>query len=76
MEYIIIIPIAIAVSWITTKIVTIKYFDVIDGYVKGLMDDTAQAVKETVGAKSSEKRRCVKSNFCEDDDAVEIRYSK
>lgn len=53
MPYIIIIPIAIAVSWITTKIVTIKYFDVIDGYVKGLTDEVLRIVKETVGDKKS-----------------------
>mgnify|MGYP003288739384 FL=1 len=51
MEYIIVILIAIAVSWLTTKIVTIKYFDVIDGYVKGLTDEVLRIVEETVGNK-------------------------
>ena len=51
MEYIIVILIAIAVSWLTTKIVTIKYFDVIDGYVKGLTDEVLRIVEETVGSK-------------------------
>lgn len=48
MMYIIVILIVIAVSWLTTKIVTIKYFNVIDGYVKGIMDDTAKAVGKVV----------------------------
>lgn len=46
MEYIIVILIAIAVSWLTTKIVTIKYFDVIDGYVKEIMNGVARLIKE------------------------------
>ena len=49
--YIIVILIAIAVSWLTTKIVTIKYFDVIDGYVKGLTDEVLRIVQEKVGNK-------------------------
>lgn len=51
MEYIIVILIAIAVSWLTTKIVTIKYFDVIDGYVNGLLKEVVRIVEEKVGNK-------------------------
>ncbi len=41
-----VVVVAIFTSYMTTKIITIHYFKVIDGYVKGLMRDMANAVVE------------------------------
>lgn len=38
------VGISIIVSWVTTKIVTTKYMDVIDGYLR----DCTEELKETV----------------------------
>ena len=38
------VGISIIVSWVTTKIVTTKYLDVIDGYLR----DCTEELKETV----------------------------
>lgn len=51
MAYIIVILISVVASWLTTKIVTTKYFDVIDGYVNGLLKEVVRIVQETVGNK-------------------------
>lgn len=41
--------ISIITSIFTTKIITIKYFSVIDGYVKKLIEDIKQSIRDAAG---------------------------
>lgn len=50
-ELILMVLIVILVSFITTKIITIHYFNVIDDHVRGLLDDTKKAIQEVIGNK-------------------------
>lgn len=43
-ELAIVIAIVVLTSWMTTKIITAKYFEVIDGYVKELLNDVLDVV--------------------------------
>ena len=46
MELAMVVVISVMTSWITTKIITAKYFEVIDGYVKGLLNDILEAARD------------------------------
>lgn len=48
-EILLVIGISALVSHLTTKNITIHYFKVIDGYVKGLFEDTKRVLRKTAG---------------------------
>lgn len=50
MEIILCVILSVLASMIATKIQTMKYFDVIDQYVKGLLDDTKESITDTVNS--------------------------
>lgn len=43
-----VITISAVTAYITTKIITTKYFDVIDGHVKGLLEDTRKEISDVI----------------------------
>ena len=44
-EILLTVGVSVLTSYLTTKIITIHYFKVIDGYVKGLFEDTKEVLR-------------------------------
>ncbi len=44
-EGLLIVGVSVLTAYMTTKIITIQYFKVIDGYVKGLFEDTKKVLR-------------------------------
>ena len=55
-EILLIIGVSALTSYLTTKIITIHYFKIIDGYVKRLFEDTKKVLRNTTLNKEFSKR--------------------
>ena len=57
------VGVAVLTSYLTTKIITIHYFKVIDGYVKGLFEDTKKALSNQKNRKSEARAKSSANMF-------------
>lgn len=48
MEIVLCVSLSVLASMLATKIQTMKYFDLIDDYVKKLMDDVVNIVRDSI----------------------------
>ena len=56
-ELLLVIGVSAVTSYLTTKNITIHYFKVIDGYVKGLFEDTKRTLRKAADDECLSKRR-------------------
>ena len=55
-QLLLVLGVSALTSYLTTKYVTISYFKVIDGYVKGLFEDTKKHLRNTAFKEKSSER--------------------